>query len=204
VVDNLGTPDMTPPPTNPIVEVAEKRPGFLSTTMGKLVVGGIVIIVVLGAVAAISVLFFLGRATNDATDGGIVPVQQSGGTESASGDASATPRPEPSLQDTFAFRNIFQPTIKVTLTSTTDDADGGTGSGTSVDVPNDTLYLAGVSTEDGDLVAELIWNDQTYMLREGESIAGTPWQVLSISGDTVVMLFGDSRVTLTVGQGISK
>ncbi len=63
-----------------------------------------------------------------------------------------------------------------------------------------------VSTVDGEPVAELVWNGQTYTLSEGESIPNSPWKVLSIdtTNGTVVMLYGDSRVTLTVGQGISK
>ena len=50
----------------------------------------------------------------------------------------------------------------------------------------------------------LSWNGQTYTLAEGESIPNTPWQVLEINSSTVVMLYGDARITLSVGVGISK
>jgi len=208
VVDDFGTPGAMPPQQgDAAIEVPAKKEGFLSTTVGKLVVGGIVLVVVLGAVAAIGVIFFLGRTSESVTGTTPTPQAESTGTAAGSEVESPTVRPEPALEDTFAFRNIFQPTIKVTLTPT-DDGTGGSngtdGSGSTVDVPPDTLFLASVSTVDGEPVAELIWNGQTYVLGEGESIPNSPWEVLSISGDTVVMLFGDSRVTLTVGQGISK
>jgi len=50
----------------------------------------------------------------------------------------------------------------------------------------------------------LLLNDQTYTLAAGEVISGTPWQVLSVSSTSVTMLYGDTQVTLTVGQGITK
>ena len=202
MVDNFGTPDApSGPPAEMAAEIPEKRAGFLSTTVGKLVVGGIAIIVVLGAVAAIGIFFFLGQTSEQASNIVTAPSTETTGTASASGVEGAEPRPEPAVQDTFTFRNILEPTVKVTLAPET---DSGTTDGGTVDVPADTLYLSGVSTVDGEPVAELIWNGETYTLAEGESIPGTPWQVLSIEGDTVVMLYGDSRVTLTVGQGISK
>jgi len=205
VVDDFGTPGAVPPqPGDVTLEVPEKKVGFLSSTVGKLVIGAIALVVVLGAVAAIGVIFFLGQSSDEVTQNPPAPQTETTGTVSSQVE-SPTVRPEPSLQETFAFRNIFQPTIKVTLSPTDDNGtDGNGGSGSSVDVPPDTLFLAGVTTVDGEQVAELVWNGQTYFLSEGESIPNSPWKVLSISGDTVVMLFGDSRVTLTVGQGISK
>jgi len=202
VVDELGTPGVAPdqPAVPAAVGVVEPKPSFLSTTAGKVVIGGIVVLVVLGALAAIAIVFVFGQGAEDATDAPVV-TQETSATASGGDVETPTERPAAPLEDTFAFRNIFQPTIKVTLTPVEDD---GTTDGTTVDVPENTLYLVGVSTVDGEPVAELIWNGETYFLSEGDTIAGTPWKVLSISGDTVVMLYGDTRVTLTVGQGISK
>jgi hypothetical protein len=168
------------------------------------VVGGVALVVVGGAIAAILMMFVLNRATDD--QGGSVKVPLNPTTTStASIDSSPTERPADDFADTFAFRNVFQPTVKITLTpdpNLVDSTDGSTPA--TVDVPQDTLLLSSVSTVDGSPVANLVWNGATYALGEGDAIPDTPWQVLSISGDTVVMLYGDSRVTLTVGQGISK
>lgn len=208
MVDNLGSPDspsMAPVDAQPDL-VEEKPAGFLSSTAGKLVVGGIAVIVVLGALAAIAFFFFIGRTSDEVEPVVTTPTVETSGTASANTSETAEPRPEQSPEDLFTARNVFEPTVKLTVASDSDsDGDGGgTSDGGTPDVPADTLYLAGVSTVDGEPVAELIWNGETYSLGEGESIPGTPWKVLSISGDTVVMLYGDSRVTLTVGQGLSK
>ncbi|MHB1137196.1 MAG: hypothetical protein ACYC1X_10460, partial [Coriobacteriia bacterium] len=66
------------------------------------------------------------------------------------------------------------------------------------------LYLDGVETVDGVMKAVLRYNGQTYTLGPGEGIPGTPWEVFSVSSTSVTMLYGDVRVTLAVGQGISK
>ena len=83
--------------------------------------------------------------------------------------------------------------------NTTDGEDNG---GTSV--PANTLLLEDVSEVDGEPVATFTWNGQEYTVGEGDQLGDSPWQVVDISGDTVVMLYGDNRVTLTVGQGITK
>jgi cytoskeletal protein RodZ len=201
VVDNFGTPDA--PSSQPVeaAVVPEKRPGFFSTTAGKLVIGAIAIVVVLIAIAVIGTFFLLGQSRESDSEAIVVETEAPSGT-TGSAEASVAPRPVPAPEDIFTFRNVFEPTVKVTLTS----SSSGSSDGGSVDVPDNTLYLAGVSTVDGQPVAELVWNGQTYTLSEGESIPNSPWKVLSIdtTNGTVVMLYGDSRVTLTVGQGISK
>jgi hypothetical protein len=201
VVDNFGTPDApSAPPVNVAVE-PEKSPGFFSTTAGKLVIGGIAIVVVLIAIAVIGTFFFLGQSSKSGSGAVVVKTETTTGA-TGSTETSVAARPVPAPEDIFTFRNVFEPTVKVTVTST---SSGGSDGG-SVDVPDNTLYLASVSTVDGEPVAELVWNGQTYTLSEGESIPNSPWKVLSIdtTNGTVVMLYGDSRVTLTVGQGISK
>lgn len=204
MVDSFGTPDATTGQSaEAAADGAAPRQGFLSTTVGKLVVGGIALVLILGAVAAVFFIFILNKASDEIPQPPVVvPVET---TSTPDGEGEPVERPEVPLEDTFAFRNIFQPTIKITVASSdSDDGTDGTADGEIPDVPPDTLFLMSVSTVDGEPVAELIWNGQQYSLKEGESIPDTPWQVLSISGDTVVMLYGDARVTLTAGQGISK
>jgi hypothetical protein len=209
MVDSLNTPQTEEPLSADTA--ATPSPGsassFMSTTVGKLVVGGIALLLILGAVAVILFLFVF-NDTPPETDL-LVPTESASTSSTASVETSPEVRPPDDFADTFAFRNIFQPTVKVTVTpppgSSGDSSGDSSGTDTAdIDVPADTLFLVSTSTEDGVPVATFIWNDVTYVLEEGESIPDTPWQVLSISGDTVVMLYGDARVTLTVGQGLSK
>ena len=47
------------------------------------------------------------------------------------------------------------------------------------------------------------WADRILGM-SGDPIADTPWKVVSIGDTSVVMLYGDTQVTLTTGQGLSK
>jgi type IV pilus biogenesis protein PilP len=67
-----------------------------------------------------------------------------------------------------------------------------------------TLYLNDIVTENGVPRAVLMLNGTTYRLAAGERIPGTPWQVLRIGTTQVTMLYGDTQVTLSVGQGKAK
>jgi hypothetical protein len=101
------------------------------------------------------------------------------------------------------------PTIKPDVAPASTDTSGTTadttGDGdTGNTVPPNTLQLESVSTVDGEAVATFTWNGQEYTAGEGDQLGDSPWQVVSIEGDTVVMLYGDNRVSLTVGQGITK
>ncbi len=49
-----------------------------------------------------------------------------------------------------------------------------------------------------------VWNGTTYTAGAGEVIGSSPWKVVEVGTDSVVMLYGDTQVTLSLGQGISK
>lgn len=210
MVDNLNTN------VSEDIDLLEVEPqpgglkGFLKTSTGRLVGGGVAFIVVLGALSAIAFVFFLQPG-----DGGLEPlvtpaVGSEAPTTTSAEEEDAAARSAKPLSSTFVFRDIFEPTVKPTVetTSTQSGSTTTTSTGETPDggssVPADTLYLESISTVDGVPVANLVWNGKTYQAAEGDQLEGTPWQVLEISGTTVVMLYGDSRVTLTVGQGISK
>jgi len=174
--------------------------GFLATTLGKIVVGGAIVIVIAGALAAIAFFFFLSRATDEV---GLIVPPINGQTSSVASAPVEPPaqRPSPRLDNTFTFRNVFRPTVRPAVPA----SDTVEASSTAeMDLPPDTLFLESVSTVDGAAVATLLWNGQVFTAGEGDRLEGTPWQVISISGNSVVMLYGDTRVTLVVGQGVGK
>ena len=213
--------------SQPPAPTAEPRgfAGFFATTTGKLVVGAVALIVVVLVVGAIAwaFLFNSGSAGSPQTQTQtIVPAVSS----TASGSASAAnPAPivepeETPLGTTFTFRNVFAPTLKeefpapepaastsTSSTSTSSGSSSSSGSTTTsstVKVPADTLYLQSIQTESGSKTATFVWNGSTYTLKEGESIPNSPWKVLTIGSSSVVMLFGDTQVTLSTGQGLNK
>lgn len=188
--------------------------GFLSSTLGKLVLGGVALSVLLGVVATVLVLFVFAAGDTDLT---ITPAPGSIVTTATVGSAEESPTPSASraVQDTFAFRNIMQPTVKPIVvasqdTSPSSDATGAAGpSGEQLginpsDVPEDTLYLYGVSSVNGSDVGTFIWNGTVYNAAAGEELEGTPWKVIRLSGNTALMQYGDAQMSFTVGQGFTK
>ena len=165
------------------------------------------LLVVAGIVAAAVFFFVVGRSIE-------VEPAVPGDTVTTPGleDQAAAEEPDAiGLNRSFTFRDIFDPLLEElpvpeTPDGSMDTTPGATpGSGDVVDgvtLPPDTLFLRDVVSVDGVTSAVLYLNEQTYTLAPGGVISGTPWQVMSISGRSVVMLYGDVQVTLSIGQGV--
>lgn len=200
-VFNNPTDPQAPPP----IETGGK-PSFLKSPAG-IVVAVVVVVVLLIAAGLAVYMFMFSSGSGGGNNPPTVSTVATGSPKPGSVAASVTlelPVTEPQekpLESTFSFRNVFAPTVKrptvVTLKSS--------GSSTStLNVPADTLYLVSIDEVNGERMASFIWNGATYQLGEGDTLTGTPWKVLDIRSDSVVMLYGDTEVTLTVGQGLSK
>lgn len=161
-----------------------------------------VLAVVVGVAAAI-VLAVMGGPQEDVevrTPGGSTP----GKTSAPSGQppqATDEAAPAVSNAEVFTFRDIFEPLLKP-LPKPPAPSDNETDTATP-STPG-TLYLNDIITDDGVLKAVLELDDQTYTLAAGGTITGTPWKVLKVTSTQVTMLYGDTQVTLTIGQGITK
>ncbi|MHB9003203.1 MAG: hypothetical protein ACYC6C_03960 [Coriobacteriia bacterium] len=208
-MDNL-TPQQLP--AEPLEVASEANPNFLSTSRGKIIVIAAAVVgflVIAGIVAALVFTFVIKDAAQDAlTDGQISQVTTS--TAPVADDAQIIVEPAlVPLSDLFTFRDIFDPLLTPVVTGdgTGTGTGGGTtgtgtdGTGTFTGVAN-TLYLLDIVVEDGVTKAVMSLNGAEYRLARGETIPDTPWQVLSIGSSSVVMLYGDSQVTLSVGQGV--
>jgi hypothetical protein len=189
-----------------------QKPPFLATSTGRIVVIGAALAVV--AIVGVLVWLFVMNSGFFAEDGAVVPqTVPVGGVASKNATETGAPIVDPPrkpLESTFTFRNVFAPTVKrpveatLTIGSSTETSSGSGSSGDVLDLPADTLFLESIQTTDGQKTATLIWNNERYTVGEGDTIAGTPWKVLEINDESVVMLYGDTEVTLTVGQGLSK
>lgn len=179
--------------------------GFLNSTPGKIVLGALAGLVLLGVLGYLAFTFLLNKNQETAPTSSTTVVTSSTAPPSKAATAVATEAPAIPIGEVFTFRDIWLPTIDADDLAT-ETAAGSTSSSTSttVSTAKNTLTLTAVTVENGEDVAVLVWNGTEYRLAEGESIPDTPWKVLSINGNTVVMLFGDQRVTLVVGEGISK
>lgn len=193
MVDNPnGEPPVSTAPepkaTSPVVT-------FLASSTGKLIVGGVILFAVLVAVGALAFFFLLNQGDNE-----VAPPAPAGGSAPATETAVPTNPPEAMLDETFTFRNVFAPTV--TPPSAESETESESTSGT-MNAPENTLVLKSIHTESGERVATFEWNGAEYECHEGDQVDDSPWEVVTINSDSVVMLYGDSRVTLAVGQGFS-
>ena len=205
----VDAPNNLDPNPSPAPAGAGKPGGFLGSTTGNLILGGIALFAVLVVVGLIAWTFFFSGANPGSTAPSTSAGQQAASAVTSSSPAQTAPIVEPQekpLESTFTFRNVFAPTMKAPAPPpppTTETAASSSSSAT-VEVPANTLFLESIQTENGEKTATFIWNGATYKLSEGDTISGTPWKLVEINGDSVVMLFGDSQVTLSTGQGITK
>jgi hypothetical protein len=206
--------------------------GFLSTTVGKVVIGclggaillGIVAVIVFIALGSFGVSLLGGAANQTSSGQGTLVVTTStvapgaGGSKSASGTVAPSVTATPSVlsvtdDDVFTPRDPFIPVVLPSPAPTSTASSGGTegGSSTSVDsitpittADSNILYLRALLTTSSGDVAVLDWKGKIYQLHEGEAIPDSPWKVLTIdaSAGKLTMLFGDERVSITVNGGV--
>jgi len=172
-----------------------------------LVIGLGVLAIVAGIVVAI-VLFVFGGEPADEVEVRVGESQTEAtaqtGTPQTTASTTAQASPEVANAEVFTFRDIFEPLLKPIPAPMPSDTTTDTDTDTDAPAAADTLYLNDIVTEDGVLKAVLELDGQTYTLAAGEAITGTPWEVLRVTDTQVTMLYGDTQVTLTIGQGITK
>jgi hypothetical protein len=179
--------------------------GFLATTTGKIVVGVVALVVLVVIAGAIVFMLASGGVAGLLKSGGVTvkstTVTASVATTSAAGTAPILEPSQKPLTSSFTFRNVFAPSIKPPVAPSAETS--GSSSSGSTNSP-DTLYLVDIVSTDGVMQGVFVWNGVTYTEGAGGTIDSSPWKVLEVNSDSVVMLFGDTQVTLTVGQGVSK
>jgi hypothetical protein len=218
--------DMTPTPPEPILEpgnvavpssvagAGSAIRGFLSTTVGKVVVIASAVgmlLVIVGIVGAL-VLLNLGKQAIQKSTVTLAPAANAAGMPgqavAATGSLDATPPPKVVVpvtdKDVFVARDPFEPVIKESgVTSASISATASTeASPTAAELG--TMTLQDIISADGVYSAILLWDGKQYTVAAGDQVGTSPWKVLSITKTGVTMLFGDVQVTLSIGEGVAK
>jgi hypothetical protein len=164
---------------------------FFGSTTGRIVIIVValaMLAVILGIVGTIVVGWLLGSSGEQ---GPVVTAQPS--TTSTATPAPAVPTV--SDRDVFTPRNPFQPIFLPavpTSTSTTETASSD---------PN-TLSLLRIVDENGVRHGVFSIGSTEYTVSAGETLGETPWKAVSIGVSSAVMMYGDTQIVLTVGQGV--
>lgn len=220
--DDLSNP--VQPPEEPIgvaVEGVTKSPkqGLVSTGPGRMIVIAVLVSVlaIIAVSCGVAVYVAWGRFTG-ATGGSVAKltdgsrVVKNGPAESKTSQKPSDPAAEPppvANSDVFTLRDPFRPLIRPASETSTTETSGTAGSGETsgsaegtTSAGPGTLILQDIVMDDGEQKAVLQYEDKTYTLAAGEAIPDTPWAVLSVRDRSVTMLYGDSQIVLTVGQGM--
>lgn len=192
--------------TGPDQSAAKPKSGalaFLSTSTGRVVLAGVVLFVIIVAVGAMAFFFLF----NSDKPQQVPQTSGGGGIKSTTTTQVMVPTspPETRLDETFTFRNIFAPSVSFPVSAASASTGSSDTSDTSGSVSSepDTLILESITRDSGERVARFTWNSTQYDVKEGEQVDSSPWQVITIYSDSALMLYGDSKITLAVGQGFS-
>lgn len=193
----------------------DKLNKFMETSQGKLVVvGGAVAVLVF----VVGLVMFLSKGPSTpegapgpdnqvtsvdttASPGAAIPAaaNQQGAALKQSGSQSPTDE----NFDVFQTRDPYKPLIE--KKATTNGALGSTATtSTTSTVAKGALTLDSVLTRDGLRYANVVYNEQKLELRDGQRVADSPYQVLTVTDANVIFLFGDDRVVLKPGEKIYK
>lgn len=109
--------------------------------------------------------------------------------------------------DLSSYRDPFKPLVVATSADGSSTTGGSTAnesqtgsSASSVDV----LSLESITTVDGQKTAIVLYGGQQYTVKAGDQIDSSPFQVTDIGDSNISLLYGDSRLTLQVGDTIVK
>jgi len=216
VTDATNAP-VPAPEADPAAQPATGRTAFLGTNRGRLIaVVAVVVLLVIAGVAAAALFLFGGSLLSGGDGDAFEPIPKapvSATTTSAASVPIENP-PQKPLSASFTFRNVFAPTIMPPAAEATTavepepqpPADTGNGSTTesTTPEPTSTLTLTDIITEGDAHKGVFSLDGTTYTAGNGETLGSSPWKVIEVGSDSVLMLYGDSQVTISIGQGITK
>ena len=185
----VDAPNSNSDPQQPVAPAAEEKPaGFLASTTGKLIVGGIALVAVLIVARGHRVDLPLQHACRrrrrtpafrprcPAASAHRFWLSSRNRRRPGHRPAAAAARehvhlPQRVRADAEAADVAERAHIDHRAATSTAMATMRLESASDVDVPEDTLYLVSIQTVDGEKTATFIWNDSTYTLAEGDTFA---------------------------------
>lgn len=224
-INDIPEPEPTDEPLLDESESAGRKKGFLSTRSGKmaLIAGLIGVLLVVAASCSVAVYIAWGKfqsGVEGAVDDVVITPPAPPGSNTGTGTTTATappasqpatPKPEPlpiTNSDVFTLRDPFKalivPESESSETSGSTDTSGSADSSETIDAGEGVLMLQDIITEDGERKAVLVYETTQYTLGAGEEVPDTPWEVLTVGSNSVTMLYGDTQITLTPGQGMQQ
>jgi hypothetical protein len=138
------------------------------------------------------VLGLFGGGTGQTAGNTFTPNKTTGSTPTTVAPAV----PDVTDRDVFTPRNPFQPVFLPA------EPTAATSTAAPADTDPDTLTLQQITEENGVRKGVFSIGEASYTVAAGEQLGTTPWQAVSIGSSSAIMMYGDTQITLTVGQGV--
>ena len=196
-----------------MASISDRIKEYSDTPSGKIVVVAVpvAVLALIAAVVALTILRSGPAGLETAGETSQTGSTKSVATGSATGTADATATAETSEPavnkdfEVYETRDPFKepettPTATSVGTSTASSSTTSTGGGSQTQV----LALKSVSNQDGVLYANVEYGSTPYLVRAGDRIGDSPYQVTAVSSDSATFLYGDDTVTLRVGEDVQK
>jgi len=189
----------------------EKLREFFKTKKGRLIATVIGILCIF--LVFLLVLFFLLKG-QEPTDEGVVVTKsttesQAVGEKTEEEVAEESSKAEEDETDSFEvyeYKDPFDPLVSKSPISTT-TSTAGTSTTTSETEPSTgvlVLALEDTYTEDGVKYASIRYGSTVYKVTEGDRIDDSPYQLISIGEESVILLYGEDQLEVRLGQEIIK
>ncbi len=188
---------------------------YRATPSGKIVVVAVpvAVLVLIVAVVALTVL-----NSGQPSDGGAdVKTVESTATPSAAATETPEQTATPSAETTeppinqnyevYETRDPFKPmdsTAAPSSTAGTQSAPSSSSSSAGAGQQGNVLALKSVTAQNGVLYANVEYGTNSYVVRSGERVGDSPYQITSISSDSATFLYGDDTLMLAVGEEVQK
>ena len=211
----------------------EKMKEFIKTPLGKLALVGVVLLILLFLAAFLVGIFFLFSSLRTTSkEASKVPVEIKKTSETATASAKKSTSETDTAKDekpeeltsfeVYEYKDPFEPLITEESTGTPgsgdttpttptttpgDEGDEGeessTGSGEETTGPQ-VLEVQDIYTENGTKYSSVKYGSSVHKVKEGDRVNESPYEVLTIGTDSVVFLYGDQRVQVSIGESILK
>lgn len=177
-----------------------------SLNVGRLVLfiaGGVA---VLAVIVGIVLWVFMSSQTGAPTTGVIVPPTTGTGTTGGTGTTTSgtlVPVATVTNAEVFTPRNPFEVIAAPTIASAATSNNKSSGSNNTTSSAT-ALTLTDITTVSGVRKAVVSLGGTSYTVGAGEQVGTSSWKVVQINTSSVVFLYGDDRITISLGTGTSK
>ncbi|MDI6799089.1 MAG: hypothetical protein QMD53_00145 [Actinomycetota bacterium] len=169
---------------------------FLKTRVGQLAVAMVVLGLMLGALLVGPQIMDMLNPSSDVPD-----VTR---TTTSTADQDETKTEETLVDatdkyDIYESKDPFKPLIKAATPG--DDADGTDGTGGT---SSNALVVESIVLENGIYYANITYGGTSHKVKDGDRVGTSPYEVVSITADRVLLLYGDEATPATPGEEIIK